>query len=277
MKAGTKQDLFSIGEVAKLFHISISTLRYYDKEALVKPEYTDRETGYRYYSTRQFEALNTIRYLRALNAPLPQIKAFLQNRQIDTIRTLLLRQRREMIERQEELKGMQQKIDHRIAQIEDAVTSNLDVISLRQFPPRRIALLKRSFETPTMGSLELYLRQLEEYDRDTAIFLGKVGIGLAQETLEQHAYQIYDIIFLLLDEEDQHRGNTALLPAETCLTLRFRGSHENAPAQYEKMMQYLEERGYRVNGFSKEITLIDYGFTDEQSEFVTEIQIPVDV
>lgn len=275
--AEMKGDLFSIGEVAKLFHISISTLRHYDKEGLVKPEYTDSNTGYRYYSTQQFEALNTIRYLRALNTPLSQIKLFLQNRQIDTIQNLLLRQRKEIIERQEELKKIQRKIDNRIAQIEDAVASDLDVIFFRKFPARRIALLKRSFETSEMESLELYIRQLEENDQDTAIFLGKIGIGLEVDTLEKSRFNAYDIIFLLLDKEDQHTGNTAVLPEETCLVLRFPGSHESAPVQYEKMMKYIKKNGYDICGFSKEITLIDYGFTNNESEFVTEIQIPVKI
>ncbi|MEI3190543.1 MAG: MerR family transcriptional regulator [Lachnospiraceae bacterium] len=41
------------------------TLRHYEKAGLLCPEHTDQETGYRYYSVRQFEVLNTIRYLRA--------------------------------------------------------------------------------------------------------------------------------------------------------------------------------------------------------------------
>ena len=82
---------FQIGEVARLFHISVSILRHYDKIGLLKPEYTDPETGYRYYSTRQFECLNTIRYLRALDMPLDQISTFLQNRNLDTIHNLLIR------------------------------------------------------------------------------------------------------------------------------------------------------------------------------------------
>ena len=63
-------ELFQIGEVSRLFHISVSILRHYDRIGLLKPEYTDPDTGYRYYSTRQFECLNTIRYLRALAMPL---------------------------------------------------------------------------------------------------------------------------------------------------------------------------------------------------------------
>ena len=57
--------LFRIGEMAKLFHMSMSTLRHYENIGLLKPEMVDQKNGYRYYSVRQFEALNTVRYLRA--------------------------------------------------------------------------------------------------------------------------------------------------------------------------------------------------------------------
>ena len=46
----SKKNLYQIGEVARLFHLSISLLRHYDKTGLVTPEYTDPETGYRYYT-----------------------------------------------------------------------------------------------------------------------------------------------------------------------------------------------------------------------------------
>lgn len=36
-----KKELFRIGEVSKLFHISVGILRHYDKMGLLKPEYTD--------------------------------------------------------------------------------------------------------------------------------------------------------------------------------------------------------------------------------------------
>ena len=53
--------LFTIGEMAKLFGINAKTLRYYDEIGLIRPEHTDPMTGYRYYSTGQFERLNTIK------------------------------------------------------------------------------------------------------------------------------------------------------------------------------------------------------------------------
>lgn len=43
------QELFSIGDVAQLFHLSVSSLRHYETIGLLTPEYTDPATGYRYY------------------------------------------------------------------------------------------------------------------------------------------------------------------------------------------------------------------------------------
>lgn len=77
--------LFSIGEVAKLFHVSVSSLRHYEAAGLLQPEYISPDSGYRHYSTRQFEVLNTLRYLRALGMPLHEIADFLQNRNLDLL------------------------------------------------------------------------------------------------------------------------------------------------------------------------------------------------
>ena len=51
------QELFRIGDVAKMCHMSVGTLRHYEQMGLLRPEYTDPATGYHYYSVRQFEQL----------------------------------------------------------------------------------------------------------------------------------------------------------------------------------------------------------------------------
>ena len=88
-----RKDLFPIGEVSKLFHISVSSLRHYETLGLLTPAYIAPDSGYRYYGAEQFEALNTIRYLRALDMPLSEIKDFLQNRDIDRVEEKLRQQR----------------------------------------------------------------------------------------------------------------------------------------------------------------------------------------
>lgn len=270
-----KKDLFQIGEVAKLFHISISTLRHYDKIGLVHPEYVDPDSGYRYYSTRQFECLNTIRYLRELDIPLEQISTFVQNRQIDGICDILTQQKEAVARRQKELTNIQKKIEKRLAQIADAASSELETITIEKKAARRMAFLRKNFTLHQPLDLEIYIRELEQDEENEAIFLGKVGIGLSKEAMDRQEYRSYEIVFIILDEEDHHTGNTLLLPEETCAIIRFQGSHERAPIYYEKLISYIRENGYTISGFSKEITMIDYGLTSDISEFVTEIQIPI--
>ena len=91
--------LLPIGAVAKQFHLSVSTLRHYEDLGLVIPERVDSETGYRYYGPRQFEILNTIRYLRALDMPLPEIADFLRNRDVDRMEEKLRQQKAAVAEK----------------------------------------------------------------------------------------------------------------------------------------------------------------------------------
>lgn len=269
------RELFQIGEVSKLFHISISILRYYDRIGLVQPEYKDPDTGYRYYSARQFECLNTIRYLRALDMPLQEITEFIRNRNIRQIQTMLMKQKEEVLSRQQELALIQKKIENRLKQLNDALTCELDIITMETKPERRLAFLKKDLMPKSYLDLEYSIRELEQDAEMSVTFLGKVGIGISKERLLEKKYQPYEMVFIILDKEDRFQGQTIILPEESCLTIRFQGGHEQAQSYYEKLIQYIEERHFSIEGFSKEITMIDYGITDDVSEFVTEIQIPV--
>ena len=130
--AKENRELFPIGEVAKMFRVSVGTLRHYEKIGLLAPEFVAPDTGYRYYSTRQLECLNTIRYLRGLEMPLEQIREFLQNREVEKIQEMLQQQKEVVVQKQRALEIVQRKIENRLRQIQDALASELDVI--RQVP-----------------------------------------------------------------------------------------------------------------------------------------------
>lgn len=269
------EKLFQIGDVAKMFHISTGSLRHYEQAGLVKPEYIDQDTGYRYYSVRQFEILNTIRYLRALDMPLEQIDDFLKNKDIDVIEDKLIKQKELVARKQRELVIIEQKIDHRLQQLRDAMNSELDVIQLKKVPPCRIVWLKDSLRPKSYLDLEYAIRRLEENQTESVVFLGKVGVGISKENLLAGQFDQYDSVFLVLDEEDHYKGMVEQHPEELCVSLCFCGSHKEAGAHYGKMMKYVEKHKMEVTGFSREITMIDYGITDNTDKFVTEICIPI--
>lgn len=56
------KDYYSIGETANLLGVSTQTLRYYDRENILKPVRINDQTGYRYYSYTQFHVIDRIKY-----------------------------------------------------------------------------------------------------------------------------------------------------------------------------------------------------------------------
>lgn len=267
--------LFRIGEVAKMFHLSVSSLRHYENIGLLLPEYVSKESGYRYYSTEQFEVLNTIRYLRALDMPLSEIESFLKNRDINYMEEKLRQQREIVIQKQEELKRIEKKIEHRLHWICDAQSIALNEVSLINLPESRIVWLDKPMKIEGYLDMEVPIRQLDQSDVEAVVFLGKVGVGISKEHLLERTIENYDGAFLALDKEDIYFGETTTLPESLCVRIRFQGSHTEAPKYYKILFDYIDEHKLKIAGFSREITLIDYGITNEQEKFVTEICIPV--
>ena len=46
--------MYKIGELSKALKVSVKTLRYYEKEGLLKPSYIDKDSGYRYYDGKNY-------------------------------------------------------------------------------------------------------------------------------------------------------------------------------------------------------------------------------
>ncbi|MGN1060437.1 MAG: MerR family transcriptional regulator [Candidatus Coproplasma sp.] len=67
--------MYTIGQVADLFNLPVSTLRYYDKEGLF-PE-MERISGIRKFGDKEIEALRVIECLKKSGLEIRQIKQFM--------------------------------------------------------------------------------------------------------------------------------------------------------------------------------------------------------
>lgn len=271
-----RRDRFRIGDIAKLFHLSASSIRHYEELGLVTPEETDPDTGYRYYSTRQFEVFSTIRYLRALEMPLPEIADFLRNRDVGNIEEKLRQQKAAVAQKQQELAQIQRKIDARLRQLQDAQSVPLEELQLVRAPACRLLWMEQPLTIRDYRDMELPTSRLGQLQGGAAVFLGKVGVSISRQHLEQGQLDQYDGIFLTLEREDRFDGDAVCLPETLCARLRFCGSHMQAPEHYRRLLAELDRQGLRLTGFSREVTMIDYGITSDPEKFVTEILLPVE-
>lgn len=133
-------------------------------------------------------------------------------------------------------------------------------------------LLKQKIKSDK--DLELSIRNLENKTKKNAsVFNGKVGVSISTDNLQNGVFDEYDSIFSFTEGEKYNKKLIKILPKGVYITIRFNGTHKNSPKYYDRILKYIEEKGYAIIDDSIEITLIDFGLTTEKSEFVTEIQI----
>ena len=268
------EGLFRIGEVARLYGVSVSTLRHYERLNLLRPEYIDPETGYRYYSVNQFEPLDTIRYLRQLGLPLPEIASFINNRSLPEIQRMLELQLGEVRARQRELASVERQILNRLEQLA-ASPVPLGTVAGGPLAARSMAVLERSIYPEDAASLELAIRELVSAGEGPGVFLGKIGLGVSAESLAARRFRPCDFLFAVLESGEAHSGRVLDFPAAEGLSIRFAGGHELAAPAWERLFERMDALGLAPGGPALEITMIDYGLTNDTSEFLTEIQLPV--
>ena len=91
--------MMTVKEVSKLTGISARTLHYYDEIGLFVP--TEKsEAGYRLYDDKALETLQQILFLREFDIPLKEIKAIMENPDLD--RNQILQMQRKMLESRKE-------------------------------------------------------------------------------------------------------------------------------------------------------------------------------
>lgn len=270
-----KSKLYSIGEVSKLFHISVSSLRHYENIGLMKPKYISPESGYRYYGLEQFEILNNLKYLRTLDMSLDDISSFMNNRDIDVIEDKLRQQKEIVTDKISELERIERKIEHRLKWLDDLRNIKLDVIEIVSLPKTRIVWRDNRLNINEFVDMEEPIREFDKLSGESVVFLGKVGLGIMPNNLRKGNVACYDGIFLFLDDEDIYNGETTVLPSTKAVKLRFRGYHADAKPHYLKLLNFINENNLTITDFSRETSLIDYGLTDNKDNFVTEICIPV--
>jgi DNA-binding transcriptional MerR regulator len=268
------KNLFSIGELSKLFDISIRTLRYYDEIGLLKPEFINNETNYRYYSTKQFERLNTIKYLRALDMPIVQIISFFENKDVDKMIQILDEQKKTVISMKKELELIEKKIENRLNQLIDANNTEYNKINIKHIKKREIIVIRKDISI--FEDLEHPIRDLEKISSLKApIFLGKIGVSISADKIKKDIYEEFSSIFIILEEEDFYKGKVETLEESLYATIRFQGTHRDSRKFYKNLKKFIKDENCQITNDSIEITIIDSGITNSNSKFVTELQIPI--
>lgn len=245
------KEYYTIGELSKLYHFPVSTLRYYHRCGLFEPEYRDPSNGYRYYGRDQLYKLDALCLLRVLDIPVADIALMEAQPDFEAAILEYLQDHRQTLEQQ--VKTMQERL-----QMIDSILSEADKtsaflledqqITIRRFPAKTLLLKEAEFQPSDERDIRIYLQQmfgtpLTEPELPTVI----CGNGLTSSLgyLLHSGRIIYDGVYMVPDGPFGKGNWTAIeLPECDCLTLRYLSDAASRSQAYERMAAYI--RDHRV-------------------------------
>lgn len=269
--------MLKIGEFARVAHVSIATLRHYEKVGLLKPAVLDPDTGYRYYSLDQLPRVHRLLALKDLGFSLEQIAQFLEEAlSLEHLRgmfTLKQAQTQQMIDIEQ---ARLARIAARLCQIEQEGKMPAYEVLLKQVDALLIASV----------------REMVRLDGGLGQSYGKVAAYLEQQGVQPGSPALF-----LLHSRSQQRDDGLFIDLETAIPLSTPLSgneqitirtlsgglmactiHTGADLflgqAYAALYRWVKDNDYQITGPARQVRL-KYGKQMDPTQYLTEVQYPV--
>ena len=115
---------YTIGEISKMFNLSISTLRYYDKEGLFPN--IERKSGIRKFTEKEIDSLRIIECLKKSGLEIKEIKLYFElcqkgKESLQERYNLFLKQKENVLSKIKRLNNVLKTIDFKLWYYEEAI------------------------------------------------------------------------------------------------------------------------------------------------------------
>ena len=268
------KDYYKIGEISKIYGIGRDSLMYYEDIGILKP-FRDKN-GYRMYKLSDIWRLNLIKELRSLNFPMKKIKEYLDDRNIESTKEILNKEIILIDEKIEELLSYKQNIMKRLDTINDELRNlKLYEIDLVYINKRKALELNANITIDEEFDFLIQKLQKDYENRFTILGNNNIGSSFCLDKIKKGIYNEFKSVFCFLEDEEEIYN--IIFNEGYYLTLTYKGKYKNNKHYINKMFKYIEEKGYKIISDPIEIYKIDIHETEDINEFVTEIQIPVDI
>ena len=264
--------MYQIGVFSKICHVSVKTLRHYDKIGLLKPVKVDRFTGYRYYDQTQLERMLLIQRLKRYGFSLEEARTLLDCNSRSTVHAKLLEQKQILERAQMETELILQELSAHLRSLER--TGDLMAyqkgyeIRLTETPERPVLSCREN-----MGVDEFFKYYGPLYERLARESLTPDGVTGAMYHDEEFHRESSDItLFVGIRERDRA---DQVLEACLCAATVHKGAYSALSDAYGALMAWIQENGYEWTGAPYEIYAKTARDALPPSEWETEIYFPV--
>ncbi|SHO44327.1 helix-turn-helix domain-containing protein [Anaerocolumna xylanovorans] len=185
-KENTMEELTGISKVCKKFHITSRTLRFYEKEGLIK-SYREKETLPRSYAPEELEKLRKILVLRSLNLSIKDIKELFNSGQDISvaIRSKMVKLITELHEREKQLRNLGRAVT--------LLTENKDIFAEEEEEAVRTRQTEIAYNATDKLLQEDFTGFMEYFSKDARRYLTSGFIQAFTEDIKRLDGRLYQI------------------------------------------------------------------------------------
>ncbi len=274
--------MFRIGEFSKIAQVSGRLLRYYDEIGILSPEFTDQQTGYRFYSAQQLPQLNRILVLKELGLSLEQI-AQLPDRDTstDVIRSMLSIRKAQIEQSVQEELARLRLVETRLQQIEVHGQIQEPNVILKSFPAQQFLALREVL--PDIDAVKRLVQKINGFlpSKVGQSSLGHMAVVMHSPVYDPEALDL-EIGYLITGKalesvrlsEERVLTLRELSEIETMATLVHVGRVADTHQTYGALGTWIEQHDWQIVGTGREI-LLQLPEPEKTEEAVFEIQFPI--
>ena len=264
--------MLKIGEFSKLGQVSPKTLRLYDERGLLRPAWTDRFTGYRYYATEQLARLHRILALKDLGFSLEQIGELLDG-DLDApdLERVMRARQRELATQIAAEQARLLRVEARLQQLGDTAGMPRYEVVIKHVRPFTVAGLRQRLPSAqALPQLIAAVQRILHPAPDPSLSL--LGIYydevFDERTLDVEVAAPVTAVPAGAPELVVHE----LPGAEIMACAVHHGPYTRLPQAYQAVLTWLDHNGYQAAGPNRDLFLRPPG--EDAGKAVTEVQFP---
>lgn len=262
--------MYKIGEFSALSKTTIKTLRYYEKEGLLKPVSIDPNTGYRYYETSQLIELSKIISLRQAGLSIKDIKQILNGTDMVSI---LEKRRKEIAESISDYTLQLSNINYLL---EGKMMQN--EVFMKTISECSVFCCEGMIQD--FNQIPEFVLQAEQWCKEANPDLKCVSPDYCYISYLDQEYKEKDMNIRYAQAVEKEgiatdRIHFMKVPSITAVCIYHKGAYDHLRDSYQKVMKYVEEHNYEIMDDPRECYIDGCWNKKRVDDYLTEIQIPV--
>jgi DNA-binding transcriptional MerR regulator len=270
--------VLKVGEFSKLGMVSVSSLRYYDKIDLLKPDVVDPVNGYRLYRASQLRDLNRIIALKDLGLALEEIPPVLADELSGPeLRGMLRLKQAEIRHHIDEEQERLQRVAVRLSLIEKEGTMPDTEVTIKTLESAAgLSVRETVAAAPGIGDVigdaigGIFANGLQLAGAPVAIYH---DLEFTPDSVDIEVFcPVAELGGMPLETPGGRKLVPRTLEATEVAATVFVGSYEELATPYQALAAWIGEHGYRVAGPTQEIYM---SRPEDPGPPVTEIRMPI--